>query len=125
MVLSGQVETIKKIISVNDKKDLYYFGEFGPEMMLCLPHAYWLHKQNLLKSTTACPDTRCFYYFSPRHSEINTHHTIDRVASGNKNLPNFYEHDIERFCYKYWTPPPLKLSTTEDSLIENVQKYYL
>lgn len=68
-------------------KDLYYFGEFGPEMMMCLPYAYWLYTQNSLKSTTTCPDTHCFYYFSPHHSEITTHRTIDRVAAGHKNLP--------------------------------------
>jgi hypothetical protein len=50
---------------MNERKDLYYFGEFGPEMMMCLPYAYWLYTQNLLKSTTACLDTHCFYYFSP------------------------------------------------------------
>lgn len=105
-------------MNLDIKKNISYFGEFGPEMMLCLPYAYWLHTQNLLESTTTCPDTHCFYYFSPHHSEVNTHRTIDRVAAGNKNLPNFYEHDIQNFCYKYWTPPPLKEHYSKNNEIE-------
>lgn len=89
-------------------KNLFYCGEFGPEMILCLPYAYWLNNQGLLLSTKSCVDTKCFYYFSPNHEEINTYRTIDNNISGNKNLPNDWEHNISNFCYKYWTPPPLK-----------------
>lgn len=100
------------------QKNVFYFGEFGPEMVLCLPYAYWLYNNGLLESTKSCLDTRCIYYFSPKHTEINTYRTIDTNVSGNKELPNEWEHNINNFCYKYWTPPPLKEHYSKNNEIE-------
>lgn len=47
------------------------FGvEFGFELIMIVPYAYWLHKQGLLKKTISCKDTSCFYWFSPDHTEL-------------------------------------------------------
>lgn len=103
---------------MHTRQNLYYYGEFGPEMVLCLPYAYWLHTNGVLKTTKACPDTRCFYYFSPSHTEINSHRTIDTTVAGNLTLPNEWEHHIDTFCYKYWSPPPLKEYYKQNNEIE-------
>ncbi len=103
---------------MDTQKNLFYFGEFGPEMVLCLPYAYWLHNNDLLGSTKSCLDTRCFYYFNPKHIEVNRYRTIDTNVSGNKELPNEWEHNISTFCYKYWTPPPLKEQYIKNNEIE-------
>jgi hypothetical protein len=103
---------------MDTQKNLFYFGEFGPEMVLCLPYAYWLHNNGLLGSTKSCLDTRCFYYFNSRHIEVNRYRTIDTNVSGNKELPNEWEHNISGFCYKYWTPPPLKEQYIKNNEIE-------
>jgi len=47
-------------------------GEFGYEMVLVVPYAYWLYSQNLLTSTTSCIDTKPLYYFSKNHKEVFT-----------------------------------------------------
>ena len=46
-----------------------YFGEFAFELLAVVPYAYWLHTQGRLEFTVSTPDTRCLYYFSPRHEE--------------------------------------------------------
>ena len=46
-----------------------YFGEFAFELLAVVPYAYWLHRQGRLEHTVSTPDTRCLYWFSPRHEE--------------------------------------------------------
>lgn len=45
-------------------------GEFGYEMVVVVPYAYWLHINNQLTSTTSCKDTQPLYYFSNKHNEL-------------------------------------------------------
>ena len=42
-------------------------GEFGPELVTALPHAYFLHACGKLRATSSCGDLSDFYWFSPRH----------------------------------------------------------
>ena len=44
-------------------------GEFGYELVIAVPYAYYLHLQNKLTSTTSCLDTKSLYYFSNNHVE--------------------------------------------------------
>lgn len=54
----------------NDEKiNISFKGEFGYEVILAFPYAYWLYKNNLLGSTISSKDTKCFYYFSKLHEE--------------------------------------------------------
>jgi hypothetical protein len=46
-----------------------YFGEFAFELLAVVPYAYWLHQHGLLELTVSTADTRCLYYFSPKHIE--------------------------------------------------------
>lgn len=46
-----------------------YFGEFAFELLAVVPYAHWLHEQGRLELTVSTPDTRCLYYFSPKHIE--------------------------------------------------------
>lgn len=46
------------------KTDVYWEGEFGYELLVCIPYAYWLHKQGLLGQTSSLKDTSCFYFFN-------------------------------------------------------------
>lgn len=48
---------------------IYTNGEFGYEMIVVIPYAYYLHKQKLLTKTTSSKDTKVFYYFSSNHDE--------------------------------------------------------
>jgi hypothetical protein len=52
-----------------------YFGEFAFELLAVVPYAYWLHEQGRLEFTASTRDTRCLYYFSPDHTEVD----VDRV----------------------------------------------
>ena len=103
---------------VDSRKNIFYFGEFGQEMVLCLPYVYWLNNRGMLESTKSCPDTKCFYYFSPNHTEISTHRTIDNAVAGCKQFPNDWHHHIDTFSYDYWTPPPLKDHYKKNNEIE-------
>ena len=43
--------------------------EFGYELQLVIPYAYYLYKNNLLNKTTSSFLTRELYYFSKNHKE--------------------------------------------------------
>jgi hypothetical protein len=49
-----------------------FLGEFAFEQFGVIPYAHWLHRQGRLRFTVSTADTRCLYYFSPRHIEIDT-----------------------------------------------------
>lgn len=49
--------------------DIVANGEFGYEMVLAVPYAYWLHETGNLRSTTSCIDTKPLYFFSDNHTE--------------------------------------------------------
>ena len=44
-------------------------GEFGYELMLVIPYAYFLHKKHKLESTVSSKYTKELYYFNNRHKE--------------------------------------------------------
>mgnify|MGYP001008097702 CR=1 FL=1 len=41
--------------------------EFGVELALTVPYAYWLHEQGKLGSMTVCNGMEPFYYFSQQY----------------------------------------------------------
>jgi hypothetical protein len=51
--------------------EIDYDGEFGPELQLTIPYAYYLYINGQLKRTISSKDTRCFY-FSPLSTRNNT-----------------------------------------------------
>ena len=45
-------------------------GEFGAELALALPWAYFLQACGVLRSTVSCGDMSAFYFFSPNHTNV-------------------------------------------------------
>lgn len=85
-------------------KDIYFAGEFAPELEFVLPFAYWHYKNGTLKSTHSSKYTRELYFFSPDHHEDFT----ERTNQGNYNyeIPRIlYSHDYDM---KKWLRVPLK-----------------
>lgn len=90
------------------KIDLYYDGEFGPELQLVIPYAYYLHCRGLLGKTVAAKDTKALYYFSEAHEELYERRTYRHPAESQRSFfPNPDEHT---FFLKtsQWIPPSYK-----------------
>jgi hypothetical protein len=89
-----------------------YFGEFAFEHLAVIPYAYWLHEQGRLEYTVSTADTRCFYYFSPDHTEVAvdrsyvpiTEYPIGEIGERSFDQTTFPEVlDTSR-----WRPPPYR-----------------
>lgn len=76
--------------------------EFGYELQLVIPYAYYLYKNNLLKKTTSCLLTKELYYFSKNHEE--------KYKNRRYNLPNVPNNTIhvKELNYDKYLPPPYK-----------------
>jgi hypothetical protein len=79
--------------------------EFGYELQLVIPYAYFLYKNNLLNKTTSSFMTKELYYFSKNHEEkyIKRTNNLDCLL----NVPNKTPHKKE-LTYDQYTPPPYK-----------------
>ena len=75
--------------------------EFGYELQLVIPYAYYLYTKGLLNKTTSSKLTRELYYFS------SNHHEIFEIRNSNHlpNIPNKIPH-IEHLNYQKYLPPP-------------------
>ena len=62
--------------------------EFGIELTLVVPYAYWLHTQNKLEKVITSKGMRSFYYFCDDVEEKYTTRTVDNSAAGLDNIPN-------------------------------------
>lgn len=77
--------------------------EFGYELQLVIPYAYYLHKNNLLKKSISSYMTKELYYFSKNH-EMKYQKRID----GSKTTaPNKTPH-VKELNYDKYIPPPYK-----------------
>lgn len=76
--------------------------EFGYELQLVLPYAYYLHKKNLLNKTISCFMTKELYYFSKNHEE-----KYKKRRHNHPNVPNNSPH-IKELNYNEYIPPPYK-----------------
>ena len=66
--------------------------EFGIEMALALPYAYWLHEQGELEKVITSKGMKPFYYFCDSVEEKYEHRSIDNLNNGVQNLPNNWIH---------------------------------
>ena len=89
-----------------------YLGEFAFEQLAVIPYAYWLHEQGRLEYTVSTADTRCFYYFSPDHTEVAvdrsyvpiTEYPVGEIGTRSFDRVTFPEVlDTSR-----WFPPPYR-----------------
>jgi|TARA_R110000824_G_scaffold49981_2_gene140013 hypothetical protein len=106
--------------------------EFGIELVLSVPYAYWLHTQGKLDKVITSKGMKPFYYFCDNVEEKYNYRTIDNSEAGLDSLPNSWiygnkknaelykdewEHwksfrNVERGCgilnYKEWKMPDYK-----------------
>ena len=87
--------------------------EFGYELQLLIPYAYYLHKNNLLEKTTSCKFTNELYYFSKNHEQL---HNLRISVMEIKNIPNPCPH-VEELNYDKYIPPPYKLIYKNDFFV--------
>lgn len=80
-----------------------YYGEFGYELISVIPYAYWLYINKKLYKTEGTADTRCLYYFSPRHEEKNINRSFIQLREFPINNIHVTELDTSK-----WAPPPYK-----------------
>jgi len=67
-------------------------AEFGVELCLAVPYAYWLHEQEQLEGVITSKGMKPFYYFCNNVEEKYTHRTIDNEQAGLNRLPNNWIH---------------------------------
>ena len=106
---------MKKIIKVNP--------EFGIELALAVPYAYWLYENNQLETVITSVGMKPFYYFCDDVREEFTYRTIDNAAAGLNELPNNWIHHCPRLKtgngvldYSQWSPPPYREQYKSDEI---------
>lgn len=67
-------------------------AEFGIELVLAVPYAYWLHKYKKLDTVITSKGMKPFYYFCNEVREEYMERTIDNEAAGLFELPNSWTH---------------------------------
>ncbi len=89
-----------------------YFGEFAFELLAVVPYAYWLHRQGRLEFTVSTPDTRCLYWFSPRHEERAVARRYVPITEYPVGVPGFLRYDRSAFpealATGRWIAPPYR-----------------
>ena len=90
--------------------------EFGYELLSTLPYTYNLHLKGELSETISGYDTKCFYFFSPKHTEVECQRSWDNVLKmKGENFPNIIIHRDE-LDWEFFTPPPLKSFYSDKSI---------
>ena len=89
-----------------------YFGEFAFELLAVLPYAYWLHRRGELEFSVSTSDTRCLYYFSPRHKERPEARRYVPITDYPLGRPGRVRYDRKAFPARFdssrWLPPPYR-----------------
>jgi hypothetical protein len=82
--------------------------EYGYELLSVLPYAYNRHVSGDLSETISGIDTKCLYYFSPKHTEVSDRRAFLNIHTAKHyGIPNTVIHAPE-LDWDKWTPPPLK-----------------
>ena len=81
---------VKKTITVNP--------EFGCELALAIPYAYWLHQHDKLERVVTSIGMKPFYYFCDDIEEKFSFRTVDNAAGGLNQLPNNSPKYIDENC---------------------------
>jgi len=75
--------------------------EFGIELALALPYAYWLHEQGKLEKVITSKGMKPFYYFCDNVEEKYEHRTIDNAVAGLNSLPNSWIYGMKENAELY------------------------
>ena len=96
------------------KIDIEMTAEFASDVVLGIPYAYWLHKQNKLGKVRVCKGMKPFYYFAEDIEEAFEERTLDN-SIGLKDVPNKWLHNSEAggrrhgvIDYSEWECPPFR-----------------
>ena len=92
--------------------------EFGIELALTVPYAYWLHQNGQLDKVVTSIGMKPFYYFCDDVEESFQFRTIDNAVAGLNELPNNWIHGDTKagtvmtkpavLDYSQWICPPYK-----------------
>ena len=89
-----------------------YYGEFAFEHLAVIPYAYWLHERGELRFTASTRDTRCLYYFSPDHTEVDVERGYVPITEYPVGERDDHTYDRRGFPIvldtSRWTPPPYR-----------------
>lgn len=91
-----------------------FHGEFGPELITALPHAYFFHACDKLEATSSCGDLRSLYFFSPKHTVLD----CERRAGGQLTFEGIFGL-YSTATPVTWVAPPLRShvrATTPDPM---------
>ena len=66
--------------------------EFGLELTLVIPYAYWLHQRGELEKVITSKGMKPFYYFCDNVEEIFETRTFEVNSNGLKDVPNDWIH---------------------------------
>jgi len=113
---------MKKTIEVNP--------EFASEIVLCVPYAYYLHKNNMLDCVITSKGMKPFYYFCENVKEHFTERSLDNL-SALKDVPNKWIHNSKAgggrngvIDYSEWIVPPYREHYT-NNLFDNLKPYVI
>lgn len=111
--------------------------EFGIELTLAIPYAYWLHQNNKLDGIITSIGMKPYYFFCDNVKEEFKYRTIDNKIAL-ENIPNQWMHHnsyaitgkhyndltFEEQCevngvldYSQWSPPPYKEYYKNDEFV--------
>lgn len=87
--------------------------EFGYELQLVLPYAYYLHQRGVPVKTVSAHDTAALYYFSSKHTEAYSKRTdsVQTLRTPNTSLC------WKTFDYSQWVCPPLRTVYANDIFV--------
>lgn len=111
---------MKKTIEVNP--------EFASEIVLCVPYAYYLHKNDLLECVITSKGMKPFYYFCNDVKESFTSRSLDNLVAL-KDVPNKWIHNSEAggkrngvIDYNEWIVPPYR-EYYKNNLFDDLKPY--
>ena len=97
--------------------------EFGIELVLAVPYAYWLYEHGELDGVITSTGMKPFYFFTDNVEERYTFRTIDNKAANMDSLPNNWIYgpnsNVEPGVLNYdqWSVPPFKDFYKNDEII--------
>jgi len=94
--------------------------EFGIELALTIPYAYWLHLQGELETVITSKGMKPFYYFCKDVREEFNYRTVDNASAGLNTLPNQW---IHHNAIKVWGKDYSELTKEEQSKANAVLDY--
>ena len=91
--------------------------EFGVELALAVPYAYWLYQNDQLDKVVTSVGMKPLYYFCDNVEESFQYRTIDNAVAGLNELPNNWIHGDTKagtvitkpavLDYSEWSCPPI------------------